>query len=78
MKDADVKAVANRLDKNHPDSKSGDSAWRRRHLVALATGAVAPAEQTTRKKIATRKVKPAKEEEPGLTSKAMAAVRRRD
>ncbi|TNC15156.1 hypothetical protein FF100_06240 [Methylobacterium terricola] len=36
LKDAEVKALATRLDKHHPDLKDGPAVAHRRHLMALA------------------------------------------
>ena len=41
LKDAEVKALATRLDKHHPELKDGPAVLHRRHLMALA-GTLAP------------------------------------
>jgi hypothetical protein len=38
LKDAEVKTLVTRLDKHHPDLKTGKPADQRRHLLALASG----------------------------------------
>lgn len=43
MKDTDVTAVLKKLDKNHPELKTGSAAWKRKHLCSLSDGAVQPA-----------------------------------
>ena len=45
MKDTEVKALVTRLDKHHPEVKTGDAAWRRQHVLALAKGDVEPSEK---------------------------------
>lgn len=45
MKDAEVKAVVTRLDKHHPELRTGDAAWRRQHFLLLMKGDVGPAEK---------------------------------
>ncbi|MDB5655937.1 MAG: hypothetical protein JWQ94_3550 [Tardiphaga sp.] len=61
LKDAELKSILTRLDKHDPELKSGSAAWRRQHLLALATGgAPSPppakaAKKTTAKKGATGK-----------------------
>lgn len=42
IKDAALKTLANKLDKYHPEIKSSDANWRRRHIMALAKGNAAP------------------------------------
>ncbi|WP_128566522.1 hypothetical protein, partial [Methylobacterium crusticola] len=42
LKDAEVRSLAGRLDKHHPDLEQGTPAAHRRHVLALATG-TAPA-----------------------------------
>ena len=38
LKDAELKSILSRLDKHHPELKTASAAWRRQHLLALATG----------------------------------------
>jgi hypothetical protein len=57
MPDAQVNALAAKLDKHHPELKISDSAWRRRHLLALADGSVEPMEKA---KAPPKPVKPKK------------------
>ena len=42
LKDAEVKTILTRLDKYHPDLKTGAGNWRRQHLNALADGSSTP------------------------------------
>ena|SRR5271166_5618261 len=42
MPDAQIKTLAGRLDKGHPDFKTSTPQWRREHLRALVAGAVEP------------------------------------
>lgn len=65
MKDAEVKTVVNRLDKNHPNAKTANLEWRRRQLRALADGSIEP----------THKVKKAKPQY--LNDASAGAVRKR-
>lgn len=39
LKDAETKTLLAKVDKNHPDLKSGTGAWRRGRIVELADGA---------------------------------------
>lgn len=76
LSDADVKSLATRLDKHHPEIKDATAGRRRRHIVALAAGAE-PAEKP--KKAAAAKRAPARKPgkapvERAISSKAMAAV----
>jgi hypothetical protein len=43
MKDAELKTLTARLDKDNPEVKTANPAWRRRHLMALVNGAAEPA-----------------------------------
>jgi hypothetical protein len=45
MPDPQINSLAAKLDKNHPELKTSDSAWRRRHLLLLADGSVEPMEK---------------------------------
>jgi hypothetical protein len=45
MPDAQIDSLAAKLDKNHPELKTSDSAWRRRHVMALADGSIEPTEK---------------------------------
>jgi hypothetical protein len=58
LKDTEAKAILTRLDKHHPDVKSGTSMWRRQHLYALAEGSSEPhAPPVKAKKAAAKKTK---------------------
>jgi hypothetical protein len=60
MKDAEVKALVARLDKHHPELKTGDAAWRRQHFLQLVKGDAEPApkpEKPAKKAKASRKPK---------------------
>jgi hypothetical protein len=50
LKDAEVKSVLTRVDKHHPEIKSGTAAWRRQHLDALASGVTMPLAPPTKAK----------------------------
>lgn len=76
LSDADVKSLATRLDRHHPEMKDATAERRRRHVMALATG-TEPAEKP--KKAAAAKKAPARKPgkapvERAISSKAMAAV----
>ncbi|HVY59818.1 MAG TPA: hypothetical protein VHA77_18345 [Xanthobacteraceae bacterium] len=43
MPDAQIKALAGKLDKYHPDLKTSNAQWRREHVQALVSGSVEPA-----------------------------------
>ncbi|MBI1204240.1 MAG: hypothetical protein GC182_17200 [Rhodopseudomonas sp.] len=43
LKDAELKTLVARVDKENPEAKTASPAWRRRHLMALVTGAAEPA-----------------------------------
>jgi hypothetical protein len=45
MADSQIKSVAANLDKHHPELKTSNAAWQRRHLLALADGSVEPMEK---------------------------------
>jgi hypothetical protein len=78
MKDAEVKTLLGKLDKNHPELKGATSEWRRDHLRRLATGAADPtAKAAPVAKSKERAGKRAKDPRGFLTSEAMAAVRKR-
>lgn len=57
LKDAELKSLLTRLDKNHPDAKSASAAWRRGHLRALANGSAAAHAPPARAKKAAKKAK---------------------
>ena len=38
MADSQIKSVAANLDKHHPELKTSNAAWQRRHVLALADG----------------------------------------
>lgn len=80
MKDTDVRSIINRLDKHRLTIGSVDEAWKQRHLVALATGAVDPTKSESRPSRSgpPKSNRLAEKNELGLSSKAMAAVRRRE
>lgn len=62
MKDAELKTLLARLDKHHPELKTGDAAWRRQHFLLLVKGDVEPApkpEKAAKKAKAARKPKEA-------------------
>ncbi len=42
MKDATIKTLVTKLDRHHPNLKTSDAGWRRRHAMALATRHTAP------------------------------------
>ena len=42
MADPQIKSVAANLDKHHPELKTSNAAWQRRHVLALADGSVEP------------------------------------
>lgn len=75
LKDTDIKSVVTKLDKHHPDAKSGTAAWRRQHLLALADGSVepsAPPEKPAKKgKAAKAPSKKTKAEPERLSSEVM-------
>ncbi len=50
MKDAEVKSLSAKLDKHHPELKTANAAWRRRHLSALGSGAEEPAAKPVKAK----------------------------
>ena len=80
MSDAEVKSLLGKFDKNHPELKQATPDWRRRQLAALAAGSVEPSEKAKAlpKARAPRKASKRSTEEPErLSSKAMAAVRKR-
>jgi hypothetical protein len=45
MADSQIKSVAANLDKHHPEFKTSNAAWQRRHVLALADGSVEPLEK---------------------------------
>jgi len=61
LKDAEVKTILTRIDKHHPELKSGTVSWRREHLLELAKGSSAPSLPPT---------KPAKKAAAGQKSRA--------
>lgn len=83
MTDPEAKSFVNKFDKFHPDQKEATPAWRRKHLMALGSGAVEaskkPARKTAAKKPAARKPRRKKADpSAAMISKAMAATRKRD
>ncbi len=61
LKDTEAKSILTRLDKHHPEVKTGTAAWRRQHLLALATGAMdasPPPAKPAKKAKAAKKEKP--------------------
>ncbi len=79
MKDVEVKTMTARLDKQHPELKTSNATWRRRHLMALASGMIEPSPKV----VAVKKAKAAgsaKKKEPGplfLADDSAGAVRKR-
>lgn len=75
LSDAEVKSLAGRLDRNHPDITAGTADWRRRHIVTLASGAD-PAPKPQKPKAPGKKASAPARPKPrrALGSKAMAAV----
>ncbi|ABD06529.1 hypothetical protein RPB_1821 [Rhodopseudomonas palustris HaA2] len=75
LKDADVKSIVTKLDKHHPDAKSGTAAWRRQHLAALADGSAEPssppAKPAKKAKAAKASSKTKKAEPERLSSEVM-------
>ena len=57
LKDAELKSMLTRLDKHHPEVKTGSAAWRRQHLKALADGSEAPSPPPVKAKKAAKKAK---------------------
>jgi hypothetical protein len=77
LKEAEVKTLVGKLDRFRPRLKSADAEWRRRHLRSLADSSVDAAVKSAPPRIATVS-KTKRDAEPDiLSSKAMAAVRRR-
>lgn len=81
MTDAELKSLASRFDKYHPELKTFTPTRRRQHLDALARGGVQPMERPKKAKAApskrVSKTRSKSAKSPGLVSKAMAAVRKR-
>lgn len=78
MKDAAVKTLINKIDKYHPDLKSSDAGWRRRHAVALGTGSAAPTPKPEPAKKARKpSARKAKTEPTRLTQEVFDALKRR-
>ncbi|HEY5380346.1 MAG TPA: hypothetical protein VIJ78_12525 [Pseudolabrys sp.] len=83
MKDSEVKSLSAKLDKHHPELKTANAAWRRRHLLALASGS----EEPRAKPVKTKKIAGTKGTGPGgrkplkepqfLADESAGAVRRR-
>jgi hypothetical protein len=42
MVDPQIKSIAANLDKHHPELKTSNAAWQRRHVLARAEGSVEP------------------------------------
>lgn len=63
LKDAELKTLVARFDKENPEVKTANPAWRRRHLLALVTGDVEPVPKTAKLK------KPAKAKSGGKAGK---------
>jgi len=60
MRDGEVKTMTTRLDKHNPELKAANAGWRRRHLLALANGAVDPSAKTMAAKKPKAAAKPKK------------------
>src|SRR5688500_1796221 len=45
MKDAELKTLATRLDRHHPELKASDPAWQREHVLQLVRGDAEPTEK---------------------------------
>ena len=76
LKDTELKSILARLDKHHPELKTANAAWRRQHLLALATGE-APASPPA--KVAKKgAVKKAKAEPARLHSETMDVFKQGD
>jgi hypothetical protein len=54
LSEAEAKSLVARLDKHHPDAKTGSGIWRRRHLIALASGAAVPSASSPKAKKGTK------------------------
>jgi len=80
LKDAEAKSLTTKLDKHHPELKTANPTWRRRHLLALAAGDVEPSAKAVKaKKVAGSKgagTKRASEPE-FLSDDSAGAVRKR-
>jgi hypothetical protein len=77
MKDTEVKTLLGKLDKYHPELKTGTSEWCRTHLRSLAVGATQPATKAIPPPKGKKAAKPAKKPSTFMSSEAMAAVRKR-
>lgn len=62
LKDAETKSILTRLDKHHPEVKTGTAAWRREHLLAVAQGKADPSAPRAKapKTSSPKKAKPSK------------------
>ena len=79
MKATELKTLVRKYDKYRPELKSADARWCLRHLSALANGSENPLEKprsATKEKVGTKRRAP-KAEPERLSSRAMAAVRKR-
>jgi hypothetical protein len=61
MADPQIKSMAANLDKHHPELKTSNAAWQRRHVLALADGSVEPIDKP--------KSPPKKEKKPAAAPK---------
>lgn len=59
LKDAELKTLVARVDKENAEAKTASPAWRRRHLVALVSGAAEPAVKAPKEPKAPKAKKPA-------------------
>jgi uncharacterized protein (DUF4415 family) len=50
LKDAEVKSLLTKIDKHHPELKTQNAQWRRRHLIALTSGAAEPSAPSVKAK----------------------------
>src|SRR5262245_28311587 len=48
--DPQIKTLVTKLDKHHPELKTSNAQWRRRHITALVDGSVEPAAKPDSKK----------------------------
>lgn len=78
MKDAEVKALAARLDRHHPDLKTSDAIWRRQHLLDLVRGDAEPAQKPAKPAKKAKAPRPSKpEDKDGEWFASAGAVRKR-
>ncbi|WP_279358545.1 hypothetical protein [Methylobacterium indicum] len=73
LKDAEVKALATRLDKHHPDLKDAPAVTHRRHLMALA-GTLAPVSAPAVKPKAKAPARPRAGAKPAANTAAKSAA----